>query len=174
MKRLKPFLMSYLMGFPDERISRGASRKGGGSAFSIVLYGVDQWKKLFTRRQLSVLGVLLCSIRATNEQMNVAGFPEHWNEAVRAYLVASLNRLVDQCTTLCTWYLPGENVKHTYVRHALPNDVGLRRNQSVLQWRRKLERAPTVSVHLHWTMHWCNERRTTAKSAMRIIEKRRL
>ena len=45
-------------GAPTEAIPAGSSRKGGGSAFTVVLFGFDQWEKLFTNRQLVTLGCL--------------------------------------------------------------------------------------------------------------------
>ncbi|MDD4270713.1 MAG: hypothetical protein PHN77_21010, partial [Thermoguttaceae bacterium] len=83
----------------------------------VPLYGFDRWYKLFAPRQLLPLGRLVLAIRSSWGEEHSS--PE-WAEAIQAYLAASLNRLVDQSTTLCTWYLPGENVKHTYVRYALP------------------------------------------------------
>jgi len=78
-------------------------------------YGFTRWRDLFTPRQLVALGTLVCSIRAVplpNDQ-------DAWAQAIWVYLSATLDRLVDQSTTLATWYLPGENVKHTFVRYAL-------------------------------------------------------
>jgi putative DNA methylase len=39
---------------------------------------------------------------------------------VGIYLATSIDRLIDHSTSLATWYLQGENVKHTFVRYALP------------------------------------------------------
>ena len=43
---------SIPFGLPVEQIPRGGSRKGGGSPFTVPTYGIDQWYKLFTSRQL--------------------------------------------------------------------------------------------------------------------------
>ncbi len=102
-------------GVPDEAMP-GAEALG----MRVPLYGFDRWRKLFTSRQLTALGWLVATIRMARDQMAQSQLPSEWTEAIQAYLSASLNRLVDQSTTLCTWYLPGENVKHTYVRYALP------------------------------------------------------
>jgi len=52
--------------------------------------------------------------------MQQMAYPPSWLEAIGAYLASALDRLVDHSTSLATWYLPGENVKHTFVRYALP------------------------------------------------------
>ena len=88
--------------------------------FRVPLYGFDQWHKLFTPRQLVALGTFIRYIRAAREEMCNNDYPTAWLEAIYAYLAASLDRLVDHSTTLATWYVPGENVKHTFVRYALP------------------------------------------------------
>jgi len=46
-------------GIPQEPISKGGSRRGGGSPFTVHIYGIDQWYKLFTNRQLAVIGTLI-------------------------------------------------------------------------------------------------------------------
>jgi adenine-specific DNA methylase len=102
-------------GIPDEPMPSAEAL-----GMRVPLYGFDRWRKLFTSRQLTALGWLVASIRGARDDMAAHRLPPEWTEAIQAYLSASLNRLVDQSTTLCTWYLPGENVKHTYVRYALP------------------------------------------------------
>jgi adenine-specific DNA methylase len=52
--------------------------------------------------------------------MERQGYSQAWVEALGAYLAASIDRLADHSTSLATWYLQGENVKHTFVRYALP------------------------------------------------------
>lgn len=106
-------------GLPNEPTPAGGGR-GAGRAFSVQNYGLMRWCDLFTSRQLVAIGRLVAAIRAMRESVAARECSAGWIEANQAYLSASLNRLVDQSTTLCTWYLPGENVKHTYVRYALP------------------------------------------------------
>ncbi len=102
-------------GIPDEPLP-GKEALG----FRVPLYGFDKWYKLFIPRQLLALGTFVQHTRAVREVMEMEGYPEEWVEAVGAYLATSLDRLVDHSTSLATWYLAGENVKHTFVRYALP------------------------------------------------------
>jgi len=88
--------------------------------FRVPLYGFDKWYKLFTSRQLLALGTFIKNIREVRYVMHKYGYPQDWIEALEVYLATSVDRLVDHSTTLATWYLQGENVKHTFVRYALP------------------------------------------------------
>jgi putative DNA methylase len=107
-------------GLPEEPLPQGASRTGGGSPFTAFLYGLIRWCDLFTPRQLLALGTFIKYIYAARETMKEIGYSQVWIEALGAYLSASLDRLVDHSTSLATWYIQGENVKHTFVRYALP------------------------------------------------------
>lgn len=104
-------------GVPEEPSPKGGGT-GAGRAFSVQGYGMMRWRDLFTSRQLVALGTLLKSARAMRTEGT--GYPVAWRDAVIAMLSTALDRLVDHSTTLATWYLPGENVKHTFVRYALP------------------------------------------------------
>lgn len=101
-----------------------ATPSGGGSgasrAFSVQNYGILTWQQLFTQRQLLALGTLVNAIDEASKACHACGASAIWGESIHAYLACSLDRLVDQLTTVATWYIQGENVKHTYVRFALP------------------------------------------------------
>ncbi len=43
-------------GLPEEAIPQGASRSGGGSSFTVFLYGLKRWSDLFTSRQTLCVG----------------------------------------------------------------------------------------------------------------------
>jgi len=107
------------LGFVDEPTPAGGG-SGASRAFSVQRYGMMRWRDLFTARQQLSLGRLVIAIRAATEACRSLDYPADWLEAIHSYLACSLDRLVDQLTTVCTWYIPGENVKHTYVRYALP------------------------------------------------------
>jgi len=102
-------------GLPQEKIHIDAK----GSTWCIQ-YGLDTFNKLFTARQLMALGTFVNYIRLVRAQMRKEVYDSEWIEAVSVYLASAFDRLIDQSTSLATWYLPGENVKHTFVRFALP------------------------------------------------------
>ena len=121
-------------GFPSEPIAKGGSRQGGGSAFTVYRYGFDQWRKLFSARQLLVLGCLVRHIRDAGTGPLVSA-PDEWRFAVLSYLGILLDKTADYGSTVCTWHNSGEKIGHTFARFALPitwdyaelatlNDVG--------------------------------------------------
>jgi putative DNA methylase len=107
-------------GIPNEPIPRGASRKGGGSAFTAVLYGLDQWCKLFTPRQLTTLGTFVTATRASHDEMVTAALPAEWIEATYAGLTIAVDRIVDRQSTICRWDMGYTKLQGTFTRFALP------------------------------------------------------
>jgi putative DNA methylase len=88
--------------------------------FRVPLYGMDEWRKLFTNRQLMAIGTLVrCSLRVQKET-NVACYTDGWWEALSAYSACVLSRTVDYMTNLCVWENGAEEVKHLFMRWALP------------------------------------------------------
>lgn len=115
-------------GIPDEPLP---SKEALG--FRVPLYGFDKWSKLFTPRQLLVIGALLTGIRNTWRELQIIARP--WPEAVVSQLAVLLDKLADYGSTVCTWHNSGEKIGHTFARFALPitwdmaelatlNDVG--------------------------------------------------
>ena len=122
-------------GPPDEAIPRGASRKGGGSAFTVVLYGFDKWKSLFTARQLHALATFVKHTRAVPATLNTklqfsdpAGsasgeslaYPPEWAEAILAALGVGIDRLADRQSMICRWDMGYSKLQGTFTRFALP------------------------------------------------------
>ena len=106
-------------GRPTEPIAAGGSRAGGGSPFTVHLYGLDQWRKLFTPRQLLALGTLIGQIRGVTATSDAA-LPSEWRDAVAAYLAILFDKTADYNSTVCTWHMSAEKMAHTFTRFALP------------------------------------------------------
>ena len=98
---------------PTPRQGPGAAR-----AFSVKNYGLDQWAKLFTDRQLLALGTILREMRRCSA--NMGDVPEEWREAIAACLAPSLGRLADRGSALATWTNDPEKIRSTFARFALP------------------------------------------------------
>ena len=103
-------------GIPCEAIPAGASRKGGGSAFTVVLFGFHEWCSLFTKRQLLGAATIAEMTRRVRSQI----VDQEWAEAVSAFLALALGKLTDYSASLCTWHVTGEKMSHVFVRFALP------------------------------------------------------
>lgn len=105
-------------GLTKEPTPKGGS--GASRAFSVDGYGFDQWHKLFTRRQLLALGTFVLGTRATRAEMIAQLYPPDWLEAVAGYLSCVVSRTADYMASLCIWENGAEEVKHVFMRWALP------------------------------------------------------
>jgi adenine-specific DNA methylase len=106
-------------GLPEEPTPIGASRQGGGSAFSMVPYGIDQWRKLFANRQLMALGKLAVATRTASKELRNS-YPEEFAVAISSYLAVALDRSADRSTSLCRLDIGRETLQSTFARFALP------------------------------------------------------
>lgn len=89
--------------------------------FRVPLYGFDQWRKLFTPRQLVTLAILSRVTHSTKKIIIEENDYQHeWNESINAFLGCSLDRLAAMLTTLCRWENGGEFVVQIFARFALP------------------------------------------------------
>ena len=107
-------------GLPTEPIAAGGSRAGGGSPFTVHLYGLDQWRKLFTPRQIHCLGVILGETR--NAWMAMPSYypGTEWVQAVYAGLAIGLDRIADRQSMICRWDNGYTKLQGTFTRFALP------------------------------------------------------
>ncbi|WP_120799815.1 DUF1156 domain-containing protein [Thiocapsa rosea] len=106
-------------GLPTESIPLGASRSAGGSAFTVSLYGLDEWAKLFAPTQLVTLCRFAQEIRTQSEVIN-RYYSADWAAALISYLACTFSRTTDYLASLCVWEKSAEEVKHTFMRWALP------------------------------------------------------
>jgi adenine-specific DNA methylase len=119
-KTLEHIFAEIPFGLPEEPVPQGASRTGGGSPFTIYLYGLTQWCDLFTPRQLLALGTFAKYTRATYKVMRTEGYSTEWVEAIGAYLACMFDRLNVYSSSLCRWINNLEAVAPTFARFALP------------------------------------------------------
>jgi len=87
--------------------------------FRVPLYGLDQWYKLFTPRQLLALAAVSTAVRSLPKADQGPVAPDDWARGIQFSLASALDRLADYSSTLCLWAL-GEFVCHTFTRFALP------------------------------------------------------
>jgi len=104
-------------GQPEEPILEDAKRNTW-----CVSYGVDQWKKLFTARQLLSLGEIIKAVAAARKTMADVGYDVVWREALSAALAVAVDRLADRGSTVCRPDpTPTQSgVINTFSRFALP------------------------------------------------------
>jgi hypothetical protein len=102
-------------GLPNEPL---ASKEALG--FRVPLYGFDRWHKLFTARQLLALGTFVKCTHGARAAIRADDYVQDWNEAIVAYLACIFSRTADYMANLCVWEHGAEEVKHVFMRWALP------------------------------------------------------
>ncbi len=117
---LRELFTALPFGLPTEPVPRGGSRKGGGSPFTVHLYGLDEWHKLFTSRQLLTLGIFIKHTRNARKAIAAEGYQLEWVEAIEAELAIGVDKLADRQSVLCRWDMGYSKVNSTFTRFALP------------------------------------------------------
>ncbi|HNK03143.1 MAG TPA: DUF1156 domain-containing protein [Accumulibacter sp.] len=105
-------------GIPAEPTPKGGS--GAARAFSVDGYGLNQWHKLFTQRQLLGLAGLLKATRRLPGELLAQGYPEVQAESIAALAATVVDRIADRGSALCSWTVGYDQIRNTFVRFALP------------------------------------------------------
>ena len=103
------------MTIPNEPIFSGDTR-----AFFTHLYGLDNFGKLFTPRQLLALMTFVKYVREAHEKMLQQGYEEDIAKANATYLGILCDRLADRGSTICRWDNLRDMASNTFSRQALP------------------------------------------------------
>ena len=113
---------------------RNPEKLTGGTVY---MYGLDEWWKLFTRRQLVALTTfsdLLCELCPVVEgHARAAGLADDgirlrdggsgvaaYADAVTTYLAFVVDKCADYWSSLCSWHNSGEKIRNTFGRQAIP------------------------------------------------------
>ncbi|MDD6180987.1 MAG: DUF1156 domain-containing protein [Desulfovibrionaceae bacterium] len=104
--------------------------------FRVQLYGMDMHKKLFTPRQLTALTTFSDLVAEAQQQAlrdaRAAGMEEGaplaeggagalaYGQAVGVYLAFQIDKLADYHSSICSWHSPGEKIRNTFARQAIP------------------------------------------------------
>lgn len=107
-------------GLPTEAVPTGSSRAGGGSAFTVGLYGLQRWCDLFNSRQLLALGEFVKATRTLPEALARDGGPKDWQPIIAGLLALAVDKVADRASTVCSWTNDRETVRNTFARFALP------------------------------------------------------
>lgn len=102
-------------GLPVEPTPKGGI--GASRAFSVDGYGLDQWAKLFTHRQLVSIARLVLAIRKLRDRL---GGDSAYTDAIQTLLAIALDRTANYLSTICIWESKAQEVKQTFLRYALP------------------------------------------------------
>ena len=145
-----------------------------GLGFRVQAYGLDEWWKLFTPRQLvalttfsDLLGETAARVRSDAKKAELpadevrlcdGGRGAHaYADAVVTYLALGISRLADMCNAFCRWESSRTQVRNLFTRQAIPmiwdfaennvfNDAGGDFRTSLGSLVRALERLPATGI----------------------------
>ncbi len=101
------------------------------------IYGLDEFWKLFTNRQLTALTTFSDLVHEAQEKAEkdalAAGLPDDgvgladhgtgaraYGEAVGVYLAFLVDQLTNQCSSICGWNAPNTQMRTVFARQAIP------------------------------------------------------
>ncbi len=113
---------------------RNPERLTGGTVY---VYGLDEWWKLFTPRQLTALTTFSDFLGEVQEQVKSdastaglatdgvrlrdgGGGADAYADAIVTYLAFAIDKCADYWSTICTWHNSGEKMRNTFGRQAIP------------------------------------------------------
>lgn len=116
-ERLEAQYKEIAFGLPNDPLPRKEA-----PGIRVPLYGLDQWTKLFTTRQLFVLATFIKAIGSCRGEIERSGYDALWRESIIAYCAIGLDRLIDRSSALCQPdATPTQSgILHTFARFALP------------------------------------------------------
>lgn len=105
--------------------------------FRVQAYGMDQWKKLFTNRQLTALTTFSALVGEAQKKAETdaiaAGLVDDgvgladggtgaraYGEAIGVYLAFVIDQLTNQCSSICGWNAPNTQMRTVFARQAIP------------------------------------------------------
>jgi len=100
-QHLSDVFVNIPFGIPEEPTPGIAGRKRSSS--SLQIYGLSQWRQLFSARQLLALGIFVKYTREVREMMGDLGYPSNWVEPVCGYLALAVDRIADRGSSICHW-----------------------------------------------------------------------
>lgn len=87
--------------------------------FRVQAYGIDEYKKLFTNRQLNALSTFSKLVAEVQEKVMADGGSKEYGQAIRVYLAFAVDRAADAWSTLVGWRNSVEASRNTFARQAL-------------------------------------------------------
>jgi putative DNA methylase len=96
--RLEKLCQETGLTIPNEPIFSADTR-----AFFTHLYGLDDFGKLFTSRQLLALMTFVKWVRLAHQKLIHEGYEEEFGKVIATYLGILSSKLTNQYSSLCTW-----------------------------------------------------------------------
>jgi putative DNA methylase len=114
-KRLDELCEETKLTVPEEPIEKKDTLN-----FKVPLYGMLQFKDLFTSRQLLALMTFVKWVRLAHDEMVQQGYEGEFAKAITTYLALSIGKVSDLNSSLNRWKPDQQGVVNTFSRQALP------------------------------------------------------
>jgi len=114
-KRLEKLCEETKLTVPEEPIEKKDTLN-----FKVPLYGMLQFKDLFTSRQLLALMTFVKWVRLAHDEMMQQGYECEFAKAIATYLGIMCDRIADYNSSITHWHNTGEKMSNTFSRQALP------------------------------------------------------
>ena len=82
--------------------------------FSVQNYGLDEWHKLFTNRQLTALMTFSDLISEIKKKIIDDGGEKIYADALAVYFAFMMDKGIDFSSNLCAWIPAGDKIGHTF------------------------------------------------------------
>lgn len=103
------------MDYPEQEMNQDTPDLVSGRG-----YGITHWHQLFTNRQLTALITFSDLLTDIREQVCTDGGTKEYSEAIATYLAFVVDKLADYHSSICSWNVPGEKLRNTFGRQAIP------------------------------------------------------
>ena len=103
---------------PDDYPGGNLPNKALG--FSVQNYGFDEWHKLFTNRQLTVLMTFSDLIADIKQQVQDDGGSKDYADALAVYLAFLVDQVACHSSRVCSWDSSIQKIRNTFGRQAIP------------------------------------------------------
>lgn len=114
-KRLDELCEETKLTVPEEPIEKKDTLN-----FKVPLYGMLQFKDLFTSRQLLALMTFVKWVRLAHDEIVQQGYEGEFAKAIATYLGIMCDRIADYNSSITHWHNTGEKMSNTFSRQALP------------------------------------------------------
>ena len=96
---------------PDEFLGELPDKALG---FRVQEYGITEWQKLFTNRQLTALTTFSDLISEIKSQVQTDGGTKNYSDAIAVYLAFLVDKLADYNSNVCTWHNSKIQIRNTF------------------------------------------------------------
>ena len=97
--------------------------------FRVGAYGFTEWHELFTNRQLTALTTFSDLVKTIQPLMKT---DKIYADSICTFISLAIGKYANKCSSFSRWQNSGSNVVGVFSPTGTFHDVGLRRNQSIL------------------------------------------